>query len=114
MQNNKITIKEYQNFTPKTFVVPNNLTSCRFAYLFAGLAAEAGEVAGNYAKHCRGDFEGDELVERTKKELGDVLYFTFQLANLLGLDVEEILLANKTKLEDRLARNVIKGDGEVR
>ena len=110
----KITIKEYQEFTPKTFLVPESYIDSRLSYLFAGLAAEAGEVAGNYAKFCREDFGMEELTVRSWKELGDVLYFTFQLANMLGLDIEDILAANKTKLVDRLARNVIKGDGEVR
>ena len=109
-----ITIKEYQEFTPKTFIVPHKLISTQDVYLFTGLVAEAGELAGNFAKHCRGDFDIYELITRTKKELGDVLYFSFQLANHLNLDIEEILEQNKVKLEDRLARGKIKGDGEVR
>lgn len=109
-----ITIKEYQDFTPTTFLVPDNPISTQDTYLFAGLAAEAGEVAGNYAKYCRGDFDVVELVSRTKKELGDVLYFVFQLANQLHLDVEDIILENRNKLQDRLDRQVIKGDGDSR
>ena len=109
-----ITIKKYQDFTPKTFVVPDEPVSTQDAYLFAGLAAEAGEVAGNFAKYCRGDFGVEELIYRTKKELGDVFYFAFQLATQIGLDVEDILEANKEKLEKRLAENKIKGDGEER
>lgn len=107
----KITIKEYQEFTPKTFQVPPENA---LAYLFSGLAAEAGEVAGVYAKYMRKDFNGEVLVERVEKELGDVLWFTFQLANQLGMKVEDILANNKTKLEDRVSRNVIKGDGDNR
>lgn len=107
----KITIQEYQAFTPKTFLLPPEHA---LAYLFSGLAAEAGEVAGVYAKYVRGDFEGEVLVERASKEMGDTLYFLFQLANQLGLKVEDILLENKNKLEDRLARNVLKGDGDNR
>jgi NTP pyrophosphatase (non-canonical NTP hydrolase) len=109
-----ITIKEYQEFTPTTFVVPMSVVDARESYLFSGLAAEAGEVAGNYAKYCRGDFHTQELVSRTKKELGDVLYFTFQLANWLNLDVEEILETNRSKLQDRMNKGKIKGDGEDR
>jgi NTP pyrophosphatase (non-canonical NTP hydrolase) len=106
-----ITIKEYQNFVPTTFVVPPQNA---LAYLFSGLAGEAGEVAGNYAKYMRGDFDGEELANRTEKELGDVLYFIFQLANVMGMKVEDILEYNKAKLELRLSKNKIKGDGEDR
>lgn len=107
----KITIKEYQQFTPKTFIVPPEKA---LTYLFTGLAAEAGEVAGVYAKYVRKDFDVEVMTERVEKELGDVLYFVFQLANQLGLKVEDILIANKVKLEDRLSRNVLKGDGDNR
>lgn len=109
-----ITIRSYQDFTPSTFIVPDNPVSTQDTYLFCGLVAEAGEVAGNYAKYCRGDFNSEELTFRTKKELGDVLYFVFQLATQLGLDVEDILEENKAKLQDRLNRGKIKGDGETR
>jgi NTP pyrophosphatase (non-canonical NTP hydrolase) len=109
-----ITIKEYQAFTPTTFVVPDDIVASQDAYLFSGLVAEAGEVAGNWAKYCRADFDIDELILRTKKELGDVLYFTFQLANRLDLDVEEILEVNRSKLQGRMDKGKIKGDGEER
>ena len=109
-----ITLQEYRDFTPTTFIVPSALVDAQYAYLFAGLAAEAGEVAGNYAKYCRGDFEKADLKLRTKKELGDVLYFTFQLATTLGFSIEEILETNRDKLQDRMNKNKIKGDGENR
>ena len=107
-----ITIKQYQSFTPSTFIVPENLVCTQDTYLFTGLVAEAGELAGNYAKYCRGDFNSEELIFRTKKELGDVLYFCFQLANQIGLDIEDVLEANRDKLQDRLNKGTIKGDGE--
>lgn len=106
-----ITIKEYQEFTPKTFLVPKYNA---LPYLFAGLAAEAGEVAGNYAKYMREDFDGEELAHRTEKELGDVLYFVFQLATCMGMKVEDILEYNKMKLELRLKKGTLQGDGDNR
>lgn len=110
----EITLKEYAKFTPTTFIVPEYQVDATFAYLFSGLAAEGGEVAGNYAKYCRGDFGLDVLRERTFKELGDVMYFVTQLANELDINLEEVLLANMSKLKARLATGTIKGDGEVR
>jgi NTP pyrophosphatase (non-canonical NTP hydrolase) len=103
----KITLKEYQEFTPTTFIVPEYEVDAVYAYLFSGLAAEGGEVAGNYAKYCRGDFGLDELRNRTSKELGDVMYFVTQLANELGFQLEDILIENKFKLTERMNKNKI-------
>lgn len=108
----KITLEEYQEFTPTTFIVPEYQVDAVFAYLFSGLVAEAGEVAGNYAKYVRGDFELDELRKRTFKELGDVMYFVTQLANELDYQLDDILMENKFKLHSRMKANKIKGDGE--
>ena len=104
-------LKLYQEFTPKTFIVQKENA---LDYLFNGLAAETCEVCGVYAKFKRLDFNKEVLLERVEKEIGDVFYFLFQLCNELGFDVETILLNNKTKLEDRLNRNVLKGDGDNR
>lgn len=107
----KITIKEYQDFTPTVFVVkPENALN----YLITGLAAEAGEVAGVYAKYLRGDYGGEEVALKLSKEMGDCFYFLFQLANQLGLEVGDILQANEDKLKDRLIRGVLKGNGDDR
>lgn len=107
----KITIKEYQEFTPKTFIVS---TDKAMDYLISGLAAEAGEVAGVRAKYLRGDYSGEVEADLLCKEIGDCFYFLFQLSNQIGLNVEDILIDNKQKLEDRLRRNVIKGSGDNR
>jgi NTP pyrophosphatase (non-canonical NTP hydrolase) len=107
-------LKDYQKFTPTTFVVPSTQVPSGIAYLYSGIAAEGGEVAGVFAKWCRGDFDVDELKARTFKELGDVLYFASQIANSFDLSLEDIIKANQSKLEDRFARGKIKGDGEVR
>lgn len=112
--NEKITLEAYQIFTPTTFIVPEYEVDATFAYLFSGLAAEAGEVVGNYAKYVRGDFELSELRDRTFKELGDIMYFVSQLSNEMGFQIEDILVENKFKLTERMKRNTIKGDGEQR
>lgn len=106
-----ITIKEYQQFTPKTFILNQEVA---LSYLVTGLVAEAGEVAGVYAKYLRKDYDGVECSKQLTKEMGDCFYFLFQLANQIGVKVEDILEANKTKLEDRLSRNVIQGNGNDR
>jgi NTP pyrophosphatase (non-canonical NTP hydrolase) len=104
----------YARFTPTTFIVPEYQVDAVFAYLFSGLAAEAGEVAGNYAKYVRGDFDINELRNRSFKEIGDVMYFLTQLCNELNIDMYDVIEANMEKLKDRLKRNVIKGSGDER
>ena len=108
----KILLSEYQEFTPQTFIVKEYPISSQIAYLYSGLAAEAGEVVGNYAKFVRGDFDKTELRNRTYKELGDVMYFVSQIANTFNINLEDILVENKFKLSERMKANKIKGDGE--
>jgi NTP pyrophosphatase (non-canonical NTP hydrolase) len=81
-------------------------------YLTLNLTAEAGEVAGAYAKYVRDgtDFPHDQLV----KELGDVLWQTAVLAHKLGMDLSEVAEINLRKLADRKARNVLSGAGDDR
>jgi NTP pyrophosphatase (non-canonical NTP hydrolase) len=107
----EITIKEYQDFTPKTFILNQEVA---LDYLITGLSAEVGEVAGVYAKYLRKDYDGIKCAELLTKEMGDCFYFLFQLANQIGVKVEDVLTANKIKLEDRLSRNVIQGNGDDR
>lgn len=104
-------IEQYQEFTPSTFLVSKEAT---LPYLYAGLPAEAGEVAGNYAKFVRGDFGEEELKTRTIKELGDVMYFVSQLCNYWDMTIEELVTINRLKLEGRRDRGTLQGDGDNR
>lgn len=106
-----ISIQEYQAFTPTTFVVD---PSCAEEYLVHGLAGEVGELLSAYAKWYRGDYNMAELNKRVRGELGDIMYFLAQYANVLGLDLAEVMQENKDKLESRMRRNKIKGDGDDR
>lgn len=84
-------------------------------YMIPGLVAEAGELAGHYAKMIRGDsVPMDTVKENIKKELGDVLWFVAGVADLYGFTLDEIAVANLTKLADRKARGVIQGSGDNR
>lgn len=109
MKRTKIKFDEYQK---KAFT-----TACSSAinstYMVAGLAGEAGEVAGRYAKIIR---DGDSAEQRQllRKELGDVLWFVAGTATLYGWSLDDIAQDNLAKLFDRQARGVIKGDGDER
>lgn len=82
-------------------------------YLSLGLTAEAGEVAGLIAKAVR-DNDGYVGIDKLKKELGDVLWFVSQLAELYNIDLNDIATSNINKLQSRMERNVIGGSGDNR
>lgn len=104
-------IKEYQKFTPTTALYPKEMEDY---YLSTGLAAEAGEVAGVYAKYFRGDYTRQVLIQKVKKELGDNMWFISQICKSLDLSIEELLDSNVEKLTSRKDRGVLKGDGDDR
>jgi NTP pyrophosphatase (non-canonical NTP hydrolase) len=102
---------------------------CNETYAYAGLAEEAGEVLGKFAKFIRkhdgidpanaanwvtlqADLENYR--KELKKELGDVLWMVAAIATLNKFDMSEIMRENIAKLTDRLNRGVIVGEGDNR
>jgi NTP pyrophosphatase (non-canonical NTP hydrolase) len=101
-----------------TFTVENSHSVINFALLdkILGLTGESGEVADKVKKLLR-DKNGlispeDKLA--LSKELGDVLWYLATCARYLGLSFDEIAVENITKLESRLARGKIAGNGDER
>jgi NTP pyrophosphatase (non-canonical NTP hydrolase) len=89
----------------------------RLIALIAGLASEAGEVAGKLSKHLRGDLayrNKESLYASIHNELGDVLWYVAMIADCVGTDLNTIASLNVVKLKDRYERNQIKGDGDDR
>ena len=87
-----------------------------YIYPVFGLAEEAGEVAGKFAKAVR-DNEGvidEERKREIVKELGDVLWFVAECCTVLRVDMNNIAELNIKKLADRKARGVIHGSGDNR
>ena len=102
-------------------------------YPALGLAEEAGEVCGKIAKFIRKHYgtepttQVDDRVLRQEptpddvqfrkdlvKELGDVLWMVAELCTVYGLSIDGVMIANIAKLEDRLSRGVIVGEGDDR
>lgn len=101
-------------------------------YCMVGIAGEAGEIANMAQKGMRGDFmpfrlrmpemadDADEAVQHLKKrkqlieEMGGVFYFLHALCYELGTTPEEVMAINTEKLRGRLARDMIRGDGDDR
>lgn len=87
-----------------------------YVYPVLGLAEEAGEVAGKFAKAIR-DNNGvidSERREAIIKELGDVSWMLAEVCTLLNVSLEEVMEKNIAKLESRRERNVIHGNGDNR
>jgi NTP pyrophosphatase (non-canonical NTP hydrolase) len=88
----------------------------RVIYPALGLTNEAGEVAGKIKKIFRDKDgvmdQGDILA--LQSELGDVLWYLAQLATELGLSLDDIASHNIDKLQDRLSRGKIHGEGDDR
>ena len=84
-------------------------------YLVPGLAAEAGEVAGVYAKFLR-DANRDlyPIQDDLMKEIGDCLWFVASIAKLYDVKLSEVAKMNIDKLEGRLQRGTIGGSGDNR
>lgn len=76
-----------------------------------GLVGEAGEVAEKIKKSLR---DGVLDKEGVVKEIGDVLFYVAALATYFDVDLSEVADTNVSKLLDRKARNVIKGNGDSR
>jgi NTP pyrophosphatase (non-canonical NTP hydrolase) len=95
----------------KEFMLPT--ANCP-EYLVSGFVAEAGEVAGKWAKLIRDEGSTADFVRDMEKELGDVLWFVASLCNYYGLRMEDVMAKNYIKLLDRKQRNVIRGSGDTR
>jgi NTP pyrophosphatase (non-canonical NTP hydrolase) len=81
-----------------------------------GIAGEAGEVVEKWKKivaYKNGEVSDDDL-GLLKKELGDVVWYIAVMAHSLGLSFEEVMQVNVAKLQDRKARQVITGEGDLR
>ena len=87
-----------------------------YIYPALGLAEEAGEVAGKYAKAVR-DNAGvidEERKQEIIKELGDVLWFVAELCTTLDVALSDVAQKNLDKLASRKERGVIHGSGDNR
>lgn len=105
-------LREYQEFTPTTAIYRQDDDAGDLMYAALELVDEAGEVAGKIKKYYR---DGKIDVDEVAKEMGDVFYPLSELANLLGLDLEDdVLRGNMKKLTDRAVRNALGGSGDNR
>ena len=114
-------LNEYQRMAHETAsyscgTIGKEAHAVNYLYPALGLAEEAGEVAGKFAKAIR-DSAGKVDEERKAaivKELGDVMWFVAELATCLDVDLDLVAEMNLQKLASRKARGKINGDGDDR
>lgn len=117
-----LTLNDYQERAHGTAVYPRNMA---LVYTALGLANEAGEFQGIVKKVIRGDYPGVDISKPVKtippdvqawmrKELGDILWYLAETANVLGVSLSDIANDNLAKLADRADRGTLKGSGEER
>src|SRR5213075_3059449 len=93
--------EEYQSEASQTALYPRRLENLEYPTL--GLAGEAGEVA-NIVKKIQRDHGGvinQEIKDKLKDELGDVLWYISACAEELDLTLNEIAEFNVQKLAKR-------------
>lgn len=96
--------EEYQSEASQTALYPQRMNNLEYPTL--GLAGEAGEVA-NIVKKIQRDHGGvinEEIREKLKDELGDVLWYISACADELRLTLDEIAAFNVNKLAKRHGR----------
>lgn len=104
---------EYQEEAIRTAVYPRAISGI---YPVLGLCGETGEVA-EFVKKLHRDHGGmlnDELAEKLKKELGDVLWYLSAISREYGFTLDDIATGNLRKLEERRVKGTIHGTGSDR
>ena len=97
MGSREITLNEYQRLARRT--QNDRLNPCdRRMHALHGLASEVGEIHALYQKVFQGHpLNADSIVD----ELGDLLWFAAELADVLGVSLETVAVLNIRKLQRR-------------
>jgi NTP pyrophosphatase (non-canonical NTP hydrolase) len=107
---------EYQVKSREHAFYPDQNSPEAFRYLIYGITGEAGELAEHF-KHALRD-ENDVLTdsrkERIKKELADILWYLSNICSELDVDFEEIPKLGLEKIDGRLKRGTLSGEGDSR
>ena len=105
------TMNEYQELARETALYPKETG---LYYTVLGLTGEAGEVAEKVKKMIRDNKTLEDCQIDIMNELGDVMWYIANVAYEFGLTLEEVAENNVLKLNSRLERNVIHGNGDNR
>lgn len=106
-------LNEYQKKAFSNVIFPNNSS---IVYPTLGLNGEAGEVAEKVKKVLRnkkGIFS-DKDRKDIALELGDCLWYVSAIAKGINMTLEQIALLNINKINSRMVRDKLKGNGDKR
>ena len=107
-------INKLLSLIKKTNITFREVESVNQNHCLFGLISEVGEVAGVHQRQWRGDYGKDKALKNLKFELGDVMYYLFAYMLSIGLDPQDVYDILESKLEERLAKGKIKGNGDDR
>ena len=109
----KVTMLDsYQHLASRTANAHKGPKTDRLANFALGLTGEAGEVADIIKKHI---FHGHAIdMDDLVKELGDVLWYVSQLADVLEVDLSEVASQNIDKLKKRYPDGFSEQDSQNR
>lgn len=91
---------EYQDRAQRTDQFPGDDDNAMVIPLL-GIVGEAGTLQSEYKKLLRDGGAHDHFHERVQEELGDILWYTANIAKKCGLPLSEIARANIAKTEGR-------------
>ena len=104
------TIQKFHEFVRKTYKY--DFGHGNLLYLSNGMGGEAGEVQNEVKKLYRAlnqgkvQDESDKEIslrkDNIKKEIGDVLWYLFAMANEIEVNIEEVIQINMNKNNDKL------------
>lgn len=93
-------LNEYQKQAAKTDQRPGSRGEALLIPLL-GLAGEAGTLVSEYKKQLRDGPGHVRFADHVSEELGDLLWYVANLANKMGLSLEDVAQANLVKVTDR-------------
>ena len=104
-------LNEYQNEAIDTAIYPKEEA---LTYAVLGLVGESGEIAEKMKKMMRDKLPIEDVKRDIGYELGDVLWYVANLANEIGMTLDEVATLNLIKVNDRTLRHKIQGNGDYR
>jgi NTP pyrophosphatase (non-canonical NTP hydrolase) len=93
-------LNEYQTLAARTDRRPEK-TEEGVLIPMLGIAGEIGALLAEYKRQIRDGVVPVNFKEHLREELGDILWYTANLAMKLDLDLEEVAIANLQKTSDR-------------
>ncbi len=107
---------DYQKKSRKHVFYPNQNTYDAFRYLVYGITGEAGELAEHFKHVLRDEYDeiSPERKARIMKELSDILWYLANICTELKVDFDEIPKIGLKKIEDRVKRGTLPGEGDNR